>query len=751
MVLVAGIIGASTLAIVVVSTTQVSAEHLDTVRKSIEQGIISKGKVLTENQAIALRGLALDNAFLDMQRLVEHAISGDPDLVYGIYLNADHHTLAYSRQGAQKAEALPAREAWRELGIPAAELTVASSKVQSVRRLGQELLEVTLPVFDEGHELIGSVRYGLSTRQMQDAIAAAKADSSRRLVRTVGLIGSLVALTLLIGIGVSRAQAVRITRPITALTAAARELASNNRAVRVQIESGDELELLGAAFNRMVEDLDASYRSLEEMNHTLEQKVAQRTVELADKNRDMRLIFDNVDQGFVSLSPQGTMAAEHSRVVDTWFGAAGAGMPFWTYMHATSPAFADQFEFGWEQLTAGVLPMALCLDQLPKRLAVGDRVWSLRYLPFYHATELAGLLVVIAEITERLAREREEAEQAELTQAFKRAMHDRAGFASFLREAVPMVDDICTRRLEADPIQLKRVLHTLKGNAACQGLAVVAGICHDMESELGRAPQLSDTTLAKLSKRWATLLEQLESSARSPGESTMELARTDYAALVARLSSDPIDRSALLEQVLAWQLEPVERSFEPLAEYARDLARRLGKGDIDVAIEGNGVRILRDAWAPFFNGLVHVVRNAVDHGLEPPERRETTHKPRSGTLTLTAHCFANVLSFEVRDDGAGIDWQRVADAARQRQLPHDTPADLLNALCTDGISTRSDVTTTSGRGVGMAAVKQWVTERSGHIEVRTQPGAGTTWVIQFPWSASDRSPDELRRVVTVAA
>src|SRR6188508_1732909 len=81
--LVAGIIGLSTLAIVGVTSAQASAEHLRSVQHFIEEGIASKGKVLTENHALALRGLTLDNAFLDMQRLLERAIKDDRDLVYG--------------------------------------------------------------------------------------------------------------------------------------------------------------------------------------------------------------------------------------------------------------------------------------------------------------------------------------------------------------------------------------------------------------------------------------------------------------------------------------------------------------------------------------------------------------------------------------------------------------------------------------------------------------------------------------------
>src|SRR3954469_11041120 len=282
--LVAGIIGLSALGIVGVMSAQASAEHLKSVQKYIEEGIASKGKVLTENHALALRGLTLDNAFLDMQRLVERAIKDDDDLVFGVYVSAQRETLALARRPFHASDTTPERDAWRALGLEPEELGVKSARIERTRRFGQDLLEVAAPVLGEDGETLGTVRYGLSTKRMQDALNAAQADSSTRLKRSLWLILLLVGLAVAGGVFLSRLQAVKITQPIGALTRAAELFAAGHRDVRVNIESEDELELLGASFNRMVEDLGTSYRNLEEMNRTLEQKVAARTFELADKN-----------------------------------------------------------------------------------------------------------------------------------------------------------------------------------------------------------------------------------------------------------------------------------------------------------------------------------------------------------------------------------------------------------------------------------------------------------------------------------
>ncbi len=733
--LVVGFIGAATLAIVIFTSAQASARQLLAVQKYISEGIVSKGRVLTESHAHALRGLTLDNAFLDIQALVDRAVQEDPDLVYGLYVNAELVPLAFSRHGrVAPSDAAANKDAWRVLALPEAELVVRKPIELRTTRLGEQLVEVAYPVFGEGAELVGTIRYGLSTHRMQEALTQAKADSKARLTRSVALVASLITLASALGLLLSRQQAVRITDPVAKLTQAALQLSAGNRAVRVEVNSGDEIEQLGASFNRMVEDLDASYRELERMNRTLEQKVEERTLELAQKNRDSRLVLDNVDQGFITLGTDGVMVQERSRVVDQWFGSVEPNTRFTDYFAPMSRGFALSFGLAWDQLIEDVLPPELCVDQLPRQLQAGGRTWSFRYLPFQRAGKLDGALVVIAEITERLAKEREEAEHGELMQGFKRLMLDRSGFNSFLADADKMVSAIVLRTLEHDGVVHRRTLHTLKGNAASMGLVVVGRICHGLEQELAENGRIPDAALAELAARWRAICEHVAHFMGNQNQKVIEVPEAEYASLVARLSG-LVDQSDVLDQVLTWQLEPVSKPLRRLAEQGQALARRLEKDEIQVEIQGNGVRLDPEAYGSFFAELVHVVRNSVDHGIERSSEREAKHKPRFGTLVLKAQTAGNYLVFEISDDGRGIDWDALAERARERGLPAETQADLLQALCSDGVTTRAQVTEVSGRGVGMAAFKQAVDALGGRIEVRSSRGVGTSWIVRLPWSA----------------
>ena len=746
MLLVSSIIGGVTLAIVLFLSARASAKHLREIEVNIEEGITSKGKVLTENHALALRGMILDNAFVDMQTLLSRAVNQDPDLVYGLFVNAEGQALAFQKRGASNAEpAVPSKDTWRGLGLDQSELVTKRETVRRAQRLGQEVVEVAVPVFGEDHEILGTLRYGLSTRRMHRAIDAAAAESKTEQLHSIELIGVAVGLSTLLGIALSRVQAVRITQPVQALTQAA-ILAAGQRSVRVTITSGDELEVLGSSFNRMMEELSRSYRELEDMNQTLEQKVVDRTLALASRNRDMRLVLDNVDQGFVTLSLEGVMASERSAVVDRWFGAPKNKQTFWSYLARTSKDFALGFELGWEQLVADVLPYEVALEQLPSRLTTSaGSTFSFRYLPFLNNDQLEGVLVVAFDITDRLQHEREEAELTELMHAFRRLTLDRSGFMAFLNEASSMVALIVGSSGE-DNSTLRSTLHTLKGNAAQVGLSVVARLCHTLEDELATGDGMKSQAL--LGQRWQALTEHVSQLIGDRDRRTLEVDNSDYEALVTLLTRE--GSAAAVRELLAWRLEPAQRSLARLAEQAQVLARRLGKGDIEVDVQAGTLRLDPAKYGAFFSDLVHLVRNAVDHGIERPVERQALGKPRNGKMVFRAQARGNVLTFEISDDGRGIDWESIAAQGAALGLPSRTTEERLAILYRQGVTTRSEVSDTSGRGVGMSAFRQRVDALQGRLEVESKPGLGTKWTISLPWTP-DEAPDQVRRESRIAA
>ena len=152
-------------------------------------------------------------------------------------------------------------------------------------------------------------------------------------------------------------------------------------------------------------------------------------------------------------------------------------------------------------------------------------------------------------------------------------------------------------------------------------------------------------------------------------------------------------------------------------------------------------------FAPFWSALVHLVRNAVDHGLESPAERILAGKPAAGALVLRTLREGDDVVLEVSDDGGGIDWSAVTARARSAGLPCDTPADLEAALFHDGLSTKDGVTELSGRGVGLGAMRGVCRDLGGTLDLTTTRGHGTTWRFRIPAS----SPSALRSIPTMVS
>jgi two-component system chemotaxis sensor kinase CheA len=194
---------------------------------------------------------------------------------------------------------------------------------------------------------------------------------------------------------------------------------------------------------------------------------------------------------------------------------------------------------------------------------------------------------------------------------------------------------------------------------------------------------------------------------------------------------------ALQAMVMQVRMIPVEAVFLRFPRLVRDLQTKLGK-DVELRLVGKETELDRTVVDALGDPLVHLVRNALDHGLEGPEERAAAGKPATGVLEISArHAGGNVV-ITVRDDGRGIDPGRVARKAAERGLiAEDAVASVDSARAAEllfhpGFSTAEDVSDISGRGVGMDAVRSSIRELGGEVLLSSEHGAGTTAQIRLP-------------------
>ncbi|CQH54925.1 taxis sensor histidine kinase CheA [Halobacterium hubeiense] len=202
---------------------------------------------------------------------------------------------------------------------------------------------------------------------------------------------------------------------------------------------------------------------------------------------------------------------------------------------------------------------------------------------------------------------------------------------------------------------------------------------------------------------------------------------------------DELDKisGSLQDTVMDMRLVPMKKIVGKFPRLVRDLAREQDK-DIEFVVEGDDVELDRTILTEISDPLMHLLRNAVDHGIEPPEVREANGKDPEGTVTLSAERNRDQVIIQVRDDGGGIDRERVREKAVEKDIMSREEADeLTDAEVEDlvfhpGFSTNDEVTDVSGRGVGMDVVRDTVSRLDGSVSVSSVPGEGTTFTMTLP-------------------
>ncbi|WP_300161535.1 chemotaxis protein CheA [Solidesulfovibrio sp.] len=203
--------------------------------------------------------------------------------------------------------------------------------------------------------------------------------------------------------------------------------------------------------------------------------------------------------------------------------------------------------------------------------------------------------------------------------------------------------------------------------------------------------------------------------------------------------AEEVERLAALlrDQVLGLRLLPIKVSFPKYRRLVRDACAALGK-DVELVMEGENTELDKAVIEQLNTPCIHLLRNAVDHGIEAPDVRAALGKPRRGAIALSARQEGNDVVIAIRDDGAGIDgrklWQRAVEAGRlDPARPYDADA-ALELIFLPGISTADAVGAVSGRGVGMDAVREGIAALRGRIDVASSPGEGAVFTIRLPVS-----------------
>jgi two-component system, chemotaxis family, sensor kinase CheA len=486
---------------------------------------------------------------------------------------------------------------------------------------------------------------------------------------------------------------------------------------------------------------------------------------LIETQNAVRNLLDNADQGFLAIGPDLLVGSQSSAACERLLGGPPAGAAILDLLYPGQSS--DGVRNMQAILTSVFLDSAdsvrdLKIELLPDAFTVNGRSLKASYK---FLADNGRLMLILTDVTEttRLAQEVERERQRLEMIVF--AITEGDTFASliddyrkFLTEELPAFVDRFEAAIESG--ELYRKLHTHKGLLAQFSFHWSPRCLHDVETalaegsgwtrETARAAFGSDVLLEALERDLAGLAAALGDDAPSSGGARMpanklkavsRTAQTILASEEGRSASPQLRK--LLHSLAEVSMIDVKSMLGLHSRGVPALAARLDKAAAPVRIEGDDVCLPPDRYSAFLRSLVHVFRNAVDHGLETPEERESAGKAEEGAIVCAVRNRGEWVEIEIKDDGRGIDRAILEEKllAAGRSQSDVSRLTLAGLVFIQGLSSRDEASDISGRGVGLAAVKHELDVLGGSVMVDSSAGEGTLFRFRFPNRQSETGWD----------
>ena len=585
-------------------------------------------------------------------------------------------------------------------------------------------------------------------RQKDDAIGALNGMLATTTTAIGGATAAAIALLTIIGMLLYR----QITRPLQRMQSEMSEIASSQDFTRrVPVARMDEIGRSIVAFNDMIEKIELS------------------SMQLKQKTADIQAMLQNMQQGIMTIVDDGLVHGEYSAYLEAIFETEDiAGRDVMSLVFGETSLDADTRSQVEAAIHACIGEDAinfsfnehLLVNEVVKTMPDGrtktlDLSWS---AITDESDTVMRLMLCVRDVTElrRLTAEStEQKRQLEMIGEILAVSQDK--FHQFVESAKGFIHEnerIIGQHEHADEsavAQLFRNMHTIKGNARTYGLRHLTSIVHEAEQRYDELRRLGgeawdrEASIAELARvkqaveHYATINEvnlgrkgpSASGSAhraqsgrymvvdRSHIDESLDLVESvrdgDVAGLVAM-------RDCVRRTLRLLDTESFGEALSGPIESLPSLAKELGKAAPIVTIDDNGYRLRRHAGAALRDVFTHLLRNSVDHGIEPAGERTAAGKHEAGTIELEVGVDAGALQLTLSDDGRGLALARIRAIAVERGwiAPNEPIADEAVAafIFRAGFSTAKAVTEVSGRGVGMDAVKEMLEREHGRIELR---------------------------------
>lgn len=515
-----------------------------------------------------------------------------------------------------------------------------------------------------------------------------------------------------------------------------------------------------------IKDLENAKLELENYSKNLETMVAHRTSELSRLNQTMSALLDSLGQGFFIFNKDGLILDVSSKACSNTIETIPNGKAIWDILKLSEKEITG-FKKWMQTLFMEMLPFEDLAPLGPMTYPHSEeKNIALEYHPLRSAEgAIEGVVVVSSDITSLVAAQKQAESEKEKAKLIINLIKSKRGIYRFIQEAQSQLSaihqEVAKDEGPYDTEGIYRNLHTLKGGAAILSIKEISDSSHQAETLLTELKQnWSRPTFISLRGKcfeiedhFASFLQETKeilgiSSLSEERQIEIDLSKLN--SIAHKIKTLPGGGPVAQELLLELAMEPISQFLEPYNDTTMRLAEKIDKMVAPLKIINGKIMVMPEIYSSLFATLVHAFRNAVDHGIEPPDYREINGKSAEGQIEVEINIINPnsdpTLSIRIKDDGCGIDPEKIREKLRNKMnIENISDYEVIQHVFDSQFSTREEISEISGRGVGMDAIKHEVEKLRGRIWVESLIGKGTTLFIEVPYLT------ELKKINTTAA
>jgi two-component system chemotaxis sensor kinase CheA len=514
---------------------------------------------------------------------------------------------------------------------------------------------------------------------------------------------------------------------------------------------------------------------IEEQNRTLEHKVEERTQELQAKTNDILNMLENMHQGLFTIIKGGSIHHEYAAYLETIFDTTQiANTDFMDLLFSKAKIGNDQLD----QITTGMDAIIgedemmwefnshLLIHEFSIELNGKEKILAVEWDPIIFNDVIDKVMVTVRDITELKALEREAAgKKRELDIISQVISVDQEKFSDFISSAYQFIaenSELIWKSANKDPEVLAllfRNMHTIKGNARTYGLSAITNEVHNAENTYSAlrsddAAPWDQGLLTSELKSVESILEEyvhvcknvLSRDITSNNEERKYNIKSSELETIFNLIQS-LDTNKSLDDKYAKDIGEVKSIISSLNSVSfhdaildtcsslESIAVQLSKEKPKIEFTGGETLINKDSVGLLNNVFSHILRNSIDHGIETSEEREKKGKASFGTISIDVKSLDDKFLIHIKDDGQGLNLEKLQEKGEESGILKSGEKPTVNQLASlifeSGVSTKGNVSSISGRGVGMDAVKKFIEKEGGSVKIQTEGDSNSEKFINF--------------------